>query len=526
MKRIRFTLVVVFVLTTIFSCVKFRTADLVIHNARIYTVNETFEVAQAMAIKDGKIIAIGKEHEIMNKYRPDEIIDAETRPIYPGFMDAHCHFLGSGLNSLAVDLSEVKTIMDLENTIEKYKNDNPDSRWIVGYGWDENNWNFTTVDANRLINRKFDDKAVMLWRVDGHSLLANLVAIVKANYSFFKLDSGIISEEDIPLFVEAINYTKAQKKQALRYAQQNFFSKGVTTVSDAGLSLDEVELIKMMQESGTLDMNVYAMLYGTPDALNFDTIWNDKLTVNAIKVVFDGSVGSQTACFKQPYKGTNNYGTLFMTRDSLKKITELVYEKGAQLNVHCIGDSAVKVALEVMGEVLKRTNGLAWRIEHAQVVGEAEMQLFKKYSIIPSVQPSHIWDDITIAEKNLTAIQLANSYRLKSLLELNLTIPLGTDYPVATNNPIYTFYNAIYRPNQSWVNQSEILTREEALKGITFWVALANKTYENNGSLEVGKDADFVILDRDIIKISQEEIKATEVLKTFSGGQIVFENMK
>ena len=281
-----------------------------------------------------------------------------------------------------------------------------------------------------------------------------------------------------------------------------------------------------MQESGTLDMNVYAMLYGTPDALNFDTIWNDKLTVNAIKVVFDGSVGSQTACFKQPYKGTNNYGTLFMTRDSLKKITELVYEKGAQLNVHCIGDSAVKVALEVMGEVLKRTNGLAWRIEHAQVVGEAEMQLFKKYSIIPSVQPSHIWDDITIAEKNLTAIQLANSYRLKSLLELNLTIPLGTDYPVATNNPIYTFYNAIYRPNQSWVNQSEILTREEALKGITFWVALANKTYENNGSLEVGKDADFVILDRDIIKISQEEIKATEVLKTFSGGQIVFENMK
>ena len=521
MKRIRFTLVVVFVLTTIFSCVKFRTADLVIHNARIYTVNESFEVAQAMAIRDGKIIAIGKEHEIMNKYRPDEIIDAETRPIYPGFIDAHCHFLGSGLNSLAVDLSEVKTITDFHFKLIANKFLNKDKKWLVGYSWDENDWDFNLTEAVELLNKKFSDIPVLLWRVDGHSLLVNDKAISKTDIEM-ELGNGIISEEDIPLFVNAINYTKAQKKQALRYAQQNFFSKGVTTVSDAGLSMDEVELIKMMQESGTLDMNVYAMLYGTPAALNFDTIWNDKLTVNAIKVVLDGSVGSQTACFKQPYKGTNNYGTLLMTRDSLKKIAELVYEKGAQLNVHCIGDSAVKVALEVMGEVLKRTNGLAWRIEHAQVVGEAEMQLFKKYSIIPSVQPTHIWDDITIAEKNLNLNQLANSYRLKSLLELNLTIPLGTDYPVASNNPITTFYNAVYRPGQSWVNQSEALTREEALKGITFWVALANKTYEKNGSLEVGKDADFVILNRDIMKVPEDEVGEAEVDFTFLAGEIVF----
>lgn len=510
---------------TISACVKFKTADLVVHNARIYTVNQEFEVAQAMAIQDGKIVAIGKEHEIMNKYRADELLDAETRPIYPGFIDAHCHFLGSGLNSLAVDLSEVKNIQELVSKLEGYRIATINSGWLIGYGWDENKWNFTLKEAYTAINEKFEENAVLLWRIDGHSLLVNDKAQDKANHNSLYENNGIITEEYIPLFTAAIQYTDADKKAALRFAEANYFSKGVTSVSDAGLTTAEVELIEKMHEFGTLEININAMFYFSKEASMTLPILKNKLTANTYKVVLDGSVGSQSACFKQPYKGTNEYGKLLMSRDSLDWIAQIAFDQGAQLAVHCIGDSAVKVALQVMGKVLKGTNGLAWRIEHAQTVGESELELFKKFSIIPSVQPTHLWDDKEMVESKLNSSQLALSYRLKSLLEQNQTIPLGTDYPVASNNPIHTFYNAVFRANKPWVMQSENLSREEALKGITFWVALANKTYEQNGSLEIGKSADFVMLDRDIMKIPMEDLQSAEVLKTYVSGGLVFEKI-
>jgi len=175
-----------FTVIALSNCVKYKTADLVVHNARIYTVNQEFEVAQAMAIKDGIIIAIGKEHEIMNKFRAEEIYDAETLPIYPGFMDAHCHFMGSGLNSLAVDLSKVTTLEEMTSTLQKHQSSHPKSKWIVGYGWDENNWKFSLDSVFRILNQQFEDKPVMLWRVDGHSLLVNHNAQIKSGYSFLE----------------------------------------------------------------------------------------------------------------------------------------------------------------------------------------------------------------------------------------------------------------------------------------------------------------------------------------------------
>lgn len=527
MKRTKFSVIGLLVLASFFSCVKFEKADLVIHNARIYTVNEEFEVAQAMAITDGIIVAVGKEHEIMNKYRATEVIDAETRPIYPGFIDAHCHFLGSGLNSLAVNLSEVKTLKDLENTLFNFKTNNPESRWIVGFGWDENNWNFSKDEVFEFLNTKFDGNAVMLWRVDGHSLLVNYIALIKADYDYNKPVNGIISEEYIPYFTKAINYTKQQKKNALRNSETTFFSQGVTTVSDAGLTKEEVELIQMMQNSGTLDMRIYAMLFPSVETLKMESIFTDKLTVNSYKVMLDGSVGSKTACFKSPYLGSTYYGDLLMTRDSLARIARQAYEKGFQLNVHAIGDSAVKVALEEMGKVLKATNGMTWRIEHAQSVSEEDVALFGKYNIIPSVQPTHLADDRKAGiVKSVDKESLKNSYRLKSLLNQNQTIALGTDFPVASKSPVTTFYNAIVRNSSKEfpIAENEKLTREEALKGITFWPALANKEYETKGTLEVGKFADFVILNRDIMKVPEEEIHEAKVVYTYLGGNVVYEN--
>jgi len=515
-----------FTVIALSNCVKYKTADLVVHNARIYTVNQEFEVAQAMAIKDGIIIAIGKEHEIMNKFRAEEIYDAETLPIYPGFMDAHCHFMGSGLNSLAVDLSKVTTLEEMTSTLQKHQSSHPKSKWIVGYGWDENNWKFSLDSVFRILNQQFEDKPVMLWRVDGHSLLVNHNAQIKSGYSFLEQTNGLILEEDIPLFTRAVQYTETQKKNGLRYAQENFLSKGVTTVTDAGITPEELELMKKMFGSGTLSININAMLFFSETASRYLPFSDsNKLTANTYKVMLDGSVGSQTACFTTPYLGTNSYGKLLMSRDSLHRICELAHEQGAQLAVHAIGDSAVKVALEVMGKVLKGTNGLGWRIEHAQTVSPEQLAIFRKFAIIPSVQPTHLYDDQNMAEQRLPLSMLYNSYRLKSLLEQNQSLALGTDFPVASASPIHTFYHSVYRANKPWVLQKENLTREEALRGITFWVALANKSYERNGSLEVGKQADFVLLNHDIMKIPKEEILETEVLRTYVSGGLVYSKL-
>ncbi|MDB4089048.1 amidohydrolase family protein, partial [Flavobacteriales bacterium] len=366
----------------------------------------------------------------------------------------------------------------------------------------------------------------LLWRVDGHSLLVNDLAFLKTGLEFESFD-GLVHEQYITSFTKQINYTKQQKKNALRNSEADFFTQGVTTVSDAGLTLEEVRLIQSMQSSGTLQMRIYAMLFPSKETLNFDAVFEDRLTVNSYKLMLDGSVGSHSACFKSPYRGTNDYGKLLMTRDSLAKIARLAYEKGFQLNVHAIGDSAVKLTLVEMGKVLKETNGMTWRIEHSQSVSEEDLRLFGQFNIIPSVQPTHMIDDMKAGiVKGVDKQSLKNSYRLKSLLKQNQIIALGTDYPVANKNPVVTFYNAIVRDSRIEfpIAENENLTREEALKGITFWPALANKEYELKGTIEVGKFADFVILNRDIMKIPEVEIKEAKVVSTFVNGESVYKN--
>ena len=508
------------------SCIKYDKVDLVVHNAKIYTLEGgEIKIAQAMAIKDGKIVAIDKEREIMNQYRADEFFDAETRPIFPGFIDAHCHFLGSGLNWLAVDLKKAMSKEDILVEIISHNIENNELEWVVGFGWDENNWKDKTI-TNDFLNKKFPKMPVLLWRIDGHSLLVNEAAIKLVN-PLSEIKNGIVTEKDISLFISKINYTNMQKKIALKLAQKDCFKYGITTVSDAGLNLDEILLIKELQDSFELEMRIYAMLNSTKINLNHfskngkDS--TDKMSVNSVKVWLDGSVGSMSACMKKPYAGTRNYGSLLITKDSLKKIAKYCYKNDFQLNVHCIGDSAVKVALDVMGEVLQTQNDRRWRIEHAQTVDELDIGKFLKYSILPSVQPTHGLDDEKMASKKLTKTVFEKSYKIRDLLDQNGMIAFGTDFPVADKNPIVTFYNAVVRKSNSAVISGQKVTREQAILAMTLWAAMANHQENNRGSLEVGKYADFVILDRDILKIKEENILKTQVKFTFLDGNIVFQ---
>lgn len=517
---IKKTTYIILTLPLFFSCVKFKKVDLVVHNAKIYTVNESFEIAQAMAIKDGKIVAIGKEHEIMNKYRADEFFDAQTQPIYPGFIDAHCHFIGYGLNKLSVNLGYCKSLEEINNKLLEYHTKNPNSTWIVGYGWDENKWN-TSIISNNLLNNTFPNIPVALWRIDGHSLLVNNKAIELVNDSL-QFENGIVKDKFINEFISKIDYTESQIKQAIREAQTDCIKQGLTTVSDAGITNKEANILLNMAKNDQLDIRVYAML--KPSEENFNQFENsgiflsNYLDVRAFKLVMDGSLGSESACLLAPYKNSTHYGDLLINQTDFLLLAERVKEIGFQLNTHCIGDSANRITLATYGEVLQKQNDLRWRIEHAQMVNKNDLSLFSQYSILPSVQPTHGISDKGWVKNKIGEERLNSSYLIKTLLKENGIIAFGTDFPVEEVNPISTFYNAIYRDSNLIYLNKESISREEALKAMTFWAAMANHQETNRGSLEEGKFADFIILNRDIMTVPFNEVLETEVTSTFVGG--------
>ncbi len=518
MEKIKRSVVLVIILS-LSACVKLKKVDLVVHNAKIYTVNSNMDIAQAMAIQDGEIVAVGKEHEIMNKYRADDFFDAQTQPIFPGFIDAHCHFIGYGLNQLATDVSGAKSIEGIAEQLQSINNDQKDS-WIVGYGWNEKNWKDSVI-TNKVLNTAFPNTPVMLWRVDGHQLLVNHAALKQVFGDSIIATDGRVYDEHIPLFTEKINYTRSQLKQAIRLAQEACLKNGLTSVADAGITNEEWDILAQFERNGNLDVRVYAMLKPTPknfkQAGKEGPYHGDYLHVNSFKFLADGSFGSSTALLTKPYQETANYGKELLSYEELLSYANSMKSLGFQMNVHCIGDSAFKNAIKAMREVLVNANDKRWRIEHAQLIDSTNINLLSAYSIIPSVQPSHGISDYGMAEGKIGKERLNQSYLIKTLLAQNKYIAFGTDFPVEPINPFRTFYHAIER-NQADYLSKETITREQALKAMTIWAAKAQFEDKDKGTLEIGKKADFIVINRDIMTVSPEEILKTDVLFTFVNG--------
>jgi predicted amidohydrolase YtcJ len=553
------------------NCTETEQADLIIHNAKIYTVNPLFETAEAMVIKDGKIIAIGAEHEIMNRYYSPNTVDAKKRPIYPGFIDAHCHFVGYSLNLKQVDLVGTKSFEEVIERVKAYAETNNDE-WIIGRGWDQNDWEVKEFPNRYQLDELFPNQPVFLTRIDGHAAIANKAALKLANInSETNVTGGIITFNLIPngdhsWFVTKtmqeevihLNYpaweptgilidnaidlvkkvipqpTNKQLKEALLFSQNKLFKVGITTVDDAGLDINTINLIDDLQKENLLKLKMYAMISGNSKTLDYylekGPYRTDKLTVCSFKFYADGALGSRGAYLIEPYSDIIeqlHYGLMVTEMDTLKKYAPLLYEKGFQMNTHCIGDAANHEVLNLYGEVLKTTNDNRWRIEHAQVIAPEDFELFKTYNIIPSIQPTHATSDMYWAKDRLGENRIKGAYAYKKLLQQNGLIALGTDFPVEEINPINTFYAAVVRKDKNafpekGYQMENALTREETLKGMTIWAAISNFEENEKGSLEVGKYADFVILDNDIMQTKTENILTTKVLQTFINGEKVF----
>lgn len=527
----------------LFSCSVQQNADLIVHNAKVYTVDDNFSVAEAFAVKDGKIIEVGTSAQLLKKYSGEEM-DAGGKAVYPGFIDGHAHFYNYGSGLQNADLTGTKSWDEILRKLKDFANHNK-SEWIVGRGWDQNDWELKEFPDNQKLNELFPNTPVILSRVDGHAAIANKTALDLAGIKPGQLVSGgeietingqltgiLVDNAEGLVYAKIPSPDKKQIEESLLDAQANCFAVGLTTVTDCGISHKLIPVIDALQKNNKLKMRIYGMLHDSKE--NFDYLFKngafktERLNVNSFKVYADGALGSRGARLLEPYSDKpGSSGFLLSDKKHYAEVARQIAEKGFQMNTHAIGDSANREILKVYARVLKGKNDRRWRIEHAQVVNQADFKLFGENNVIPSVQSTHATSDMYWAGDRLGPVRVKGAYAFKQLLDQNGWIILGTDFPVEDINPMYTFYAAVVRkdmkgyPAQGYQTENA-LSREEALRGMTIWAAKGNFEEKEKGSIEKGKFADFIILDQDIMKAGAAELYKVRVLKTFVNGESVY----
>jgi predicted amidohydrolase YtcJ len=546
------------------SCGGKNKADLIVYNGVVYTVDSAFSKSEAFAVKDGVIVEVGSNNSIRSRYDATEEKDAHGMPVYPGFIDAHAHFVGYGRSLYQVGLYDCKSWEEVLERVNAFVKDHPDEPWILGRGWDQNVFPGKQYPTNKELSELFPGKPLLLQRVDGHAAIANAMALELAGVTGetklaggkVELDKGIPTGLLIDNAVDLVSsiVPKANKKEYEKWlttAQRNCFAQGLTMVADCGLTYYDVTILDTLQREGKLDMRMYVML--SDDTVTYKTYMaerekvlagtdakakkkypgdgpykTDRLFVKGVKAYADGALGSRGACLKKPYTDKPEWtGFLLSSQAHFDSLAAMLINTDMQLCTHAIGDSGNRVVLNIYAKYLTGVNDKRWRIEHAQVVDSADFYLFGKYAIVPSVQPTHATSDMYWAEDRLGHSRMKGAYAYQLLLNQNGWMPLGTDFPVEDISAIKTFYAAVVRKDNKGIPEGgfqndNALTREQALKGMTIWAAKSCFMEKEVGSLEVGKKADFVILDKDLMKADEKELLNVKVNSTYLNGK----NMK
>ncbi|WP_324721483.1 amidohydrolase [Salinimicrobium sp. HB62] len=518
-------------------------ADLLIINANIYTVDDEFSTAEAFVVKDGKFVAVGTTAELQEKFNAAEVLDAQGKTILPGLIDAHAHFYGLGTHMQAVDLTGTSSFKEVVSRITEFQKEK-NTDFIVGRGWDQNDWEVQEFPVKDTLDLLFPDIPVAITRIDGHALLANQAALDAAGITVDtpaeggeiekrngKL-TGILIDNPMALVENAVPATSTKDQvTALQDAQKEVFQYGLTTINDAGLDRSTIELIDSLQQAEELDVRIYAMISNTKENLDYflgrEPLKTDKLNVRAVKFYADGALGSRGAALKEPYSDKHNhFGALLSSVADFKATAARIANSEYQMNTHAIGDSANVVVLKTYDSLLADAGDRRWKVEHSQVIAPEDFKYFSK-NIIPSVQPTHATSDMYWAQERLGPEREKGAYAYKQLLDEAGIIALGTDFPVEKVSPFLTFYAAVARKDtqnypEGGYMPGQALSREEALRGMTIWAAYSNFEEEEKGSIEPGKFADFVILDKDIMTVSEEQIPEMKANATYLGGKKVY----
>ena len=533
-------LILIVLFTSLQSCKK--SVDFIAFNGNIYTVNSDFNTASAFAVKDGKFVDIGNE-EILSKYNTNQKIDLDGSTVLPGLIDAHCHFYGLGLNQSMIDLTGTNSFNEI---LEKISN--KDNNIIRGRGWDQNDWKIKEFPNKEKLDLIYPNTPVILERIDGHAYLVNQKALdiagidIKTKSTNGTLLSkngkltGVLIDGPMSLIDNSFGEISLDNKiKALVSAQEICFKNGLTTVDDAGLSKDIIMLIDSLQKKELLKMRVYAMISNSENDVNYfienGPIKTNSLNVRSVKVYGDGALGSRGATLKKPYSDDkHNYGKLVTSYKDIKDLANKLAEANFQMNTHAIGDSTINLLIDTYSKVLETKTDPRWRIEHSQIIDINDIKGYNN-KILPSVQPTHATSDMYWAEERVGSKRIKGAYAYKALLEKSKVIGLGTDFPVEKVNPFHTFYASVSRKDlndypEKGFEFENALSREETLKGMTIWAAYLNFEEKEKGSIEKGKFADFIIIDRDIMKVEINKTPETKVLKTYLSGELVYSKTK
>ncbi|GGH14035.1 amidohydrolase [Sphingobacterium alkalisoli] len=527
------------------SCTTNTQVDLIVFNAKIYTVDSTFTTAEAFAVKNGIFIDIGTSESILQRYKAKETIDAKGNPIYPGFYDAHAHFFMFSELLDQADLTGATSVAEVIKRLKTYRLSNPEKKWIVGAGWDQNLWPEKTFPTKDSLDKYFPDIPIYLSRIDYHAAWVNSKALEIARLdSTAMVEGGLVIADSIgqPAGILIDNATslvsiyipeaaEIDLLKSLRRAQDSLFSVGLTTIVDAGLDPDQLEILTKFYSQDSLKIRDYAMILAKPNDIEnyirkgiYDS---ERLSIKSVKLMADGALGSRGACLLEHYHDHPSNGFLLRSPAEFDQTIQLLANSPFQVNTHAIGDSANRLILDAYGRHLKDGKSRRWRIEHAQVIAPEDFKKFSEFYIIPSIQPTHATSDMYWAEERLGTERIKGAYAYKQLLQQYGLVALGSDFPVEHFNPLYGFHAAVARVDKTGFphggfQMENSLTREEALRGMTIWAAFSCFQEQKRGSIEKGKDADFVILEDDIMTLPDNRLRDVKTKRTVIAGETVF----
>ncbi len=533
-----------------------RTPDLILHNARIYTVDARNSVAQAVAIAGDRIVKVGSDRDVVPLKGPStRVVDLRGATVVPGFHDAHAHVVGLGASLQDVDLRGTSSYEEVVGRVRRRLATARPGEWVVGRGWDQNDWAEKDWPTHELLTAASPDNPVYLTRVDGHAGLANRKAMEAANLTRSTTDpaggriirstagdpTGVLIDAAESLVTSRIPpVAREQLEDQIQLADRELRRVGITTVHDAGAGAETVDAYRRLIDGGTIKTRLYVMLGGSLRALTpffergpVSNYANHRMAVRAIKVYADGALGSRGAALLEPYAdepGTT--GLLTTPPEEVYAQTLAAARAGFQVGIHAIGDRANRQVMDVFERVQREVpgaRGLRMRIEHAQVLDAAEIPRFAQLGVIASMQPTHATSDMPWAADRVGKARVEEgAYVWRKLLDSGAVIASGSDFPVEDANPLLGFHAAITRqdaagnPRGGWMPRQR-MTREEALASFTRQAAFASHAEMLTGSIESGKLADLVVLSRDIMRVPAPEILTTSVRQTIVAGEIVYQ---
>lgn len=529
-------------------------ADLIVTNARIYTVDDARPFADAMAIRGGRVQFVGSERGALTLKGPQtRVIDAAGATVVPGIADAHVHLLGLGMALRTVSLVGAKSYGEVVERIAAKARELPAGTWITGRGWDQNDWPDTRLPSHEGLSRAVPNHPVAVTRVDGHASLVNAAAMRAAGLTATSTDpdggtiergannepTGVLIDRAMGIVSSRIPAaTHDQRRDATLAAIRETHKYGLTSVHDAGVDAATIDVYEELAKAGQYSLRNYVMI-GQDDsslARHFrrgpqSGLYDGKIWIRAIKISADGALGSRGAALLDPYSDEPTRTGLVLTPGTrIREVGVRALRSGFQLNVHAIGDRGNRIVLDAFEAALKEVPSAdhRFRVEHAQILHHDDIPRFAQLDVIPSMQSTHQTSDMYWAPNRLGYSRTLGGYAWRSLLNTGVIIPNGTDFPVEDVDPLKTFHSAVTRqdadnwPTGGWFPDQR-MTREEALKSMTIWPAYAAFQEKEMGSLSPGKFADFVLLDRDVMRVAPEAILGTKVLATYVGGKAVFE---